>query len=122
MRRTQNSRHVVTVLVGQVFSFSNGSVAYEVTREGTPKRLGGKGVTWKCSCPANEIARRKKVEHGLAFHSNDPCKHLRLLYAMGASAKNNDGDVVMPRGVTIVLTEAGRKLLGIRNIVTAKVA
>lgn len=55
--------------VALVWSFSNkmSDIPYVISRVGSPKAQGGKGVTWKCTCPS--FTRR----------GSKTCKHLMTL-------------------------------------------
>lgn len=55
--------------VAYVWSFSNkmSDIPYIVSRTGSPKSMGGKGINWKCSCPAFTNRRLKTCKHILAL-------------------------------------------------------
>jgi hypothetical protein len=52
---------------------------YRVCRWGTPKRSGGTGVTWTCSCGGEKPPRARRTEQE---PSRAPtCRHIRALFA-----------------------------------------
>jgi hypothetical protein len=69
--------HVDTCPVAHV---SNLTIAwYRVCRWGTPKREGGGGVTWTCSCGGEKPARKHREEQKPALAPT--CRHIRALVA-----------------------------------------
>lgn len=51
---------------------------YVVRREGTPKKQGGQGVKWSCSC--TEGSRLRTIRGRLRTGATRPCRHVRDLF------------------------------------------
>lgn len=93
-------------LVGTCDSFSNNGETYVIVRFGIPRRDGGEGVFWACSCPDYTHRQANTPEGRRAY----PCKHLRYLWRQAAVIRKHGGAYYSRH---VVLTPAGEEILGI---------
>ncbi len=89
---------------------------YTVTREGTPKRDGGNGVRWNCTC--NEGSYKEGApspDHVRAERAPLTCRHLRALFAGNVleveDRESATGSTLKSGGYYAILTPDGIDLL-----------
>lgn len=95
--------------IAKVLSFSLDDVSYVVGRVGKPKAVGGKGVTWGCTCPhwVNRLSQQP---------GQPPCKHLMAVFRVVREAKtDHGGKVVLPKGLHIFFTAFGEHVCGVEQ-------
>jgi hypothetical protein len=100
-------------LIGTVDSFTDPNEAYVVLRFGLPKREGGNGTFWTCSCPDYSHRQAACTDGRRAY----PCKHLRYLWRRAAIIRKHTG---MYYSKYVTLSPAGEEILGIRYSVRAR--
>ncbi len=88
---------------------------YTVTRIGSPKREGGKGVAWSCTCNEGSYPKNNEREETGPDKQRLTCRHLRALFAGNVieveDRASATGGTLKSGGYYAILTPDGIDLL-----------